>query len=123
MLPWEALTHRPEAPTFSPGCSRGRDWFGIVIEVAVVTLGVLFAFQIDQWGQDRRQRREEQQFLERMWRETTVGLRENDWVVQVHARNRRVAVEGLRGANDPSALAGSLRSPRSCWSQLSRPGI
>ena len=40
------------------------------IEFAIVTLSVLFAFQIDQWAQNRRQAREERQFLERMWRET-----------------------------------------------------
>ena len=36
---------------------RRRDWLGIAIEVLVVTLGVLLAFQIDQWAQDRRQAR------------------------------------------------------------------
>lgn len=86
---------------------RIRDWFGIAIEVAVVTLGVLLAFQIDQWGQDRRQARDERQFLERMWRETGDAIRENDWVMGVHARNRRVAVEGLKGAKDSGALANS----------------
>ena len=38
---------------------RGRDWAGITIELLVVTLGVLLAFQIDQWAQNRRQARED----------------------------------------------------------------
>lgn len=103
------------------GLVRNRDWFGIAIEVAVVTLGVLLAFQIDQWGQDRRHVREERQFLERMWRETAVGIRENDWVIQVHARNRRVAIEGLRRASDPAASR-SVGSFRSCFG-ASFPGL
>ena len=52
---------------------RERDWFGIAIEVVVVTLGVLLAFQIDQWAQDRRQARDERQFLDRMWRWSNAG--------------------------------------------------
>src|SRR6187551_1741348 len=68
---------------------RERDWVGIGIELAVVTVGILLAFQIDQWGQDRRQAREERQFLERMWRETKDAIAENDWAMDVHARNRR----------------------------------
>jgi hypothetical protein len=46
---------------------RRRDWLGIGIELAVVTLGVLLAFQIDQWGDRRKQAREEQQFLGRLY--------------------------------------------------------
>lgn len=104
------------------GLLRNRDWMGIAIEVAVVTLGVLLAFQIDQWGQDRRHAQDERQFLERMWRETAIGVRENDWVLQVHARNRRVAVDGLRRANDPDVMAEFAASPRYCFGS-SFPGL
>lgn len=84
---------------------RERDWVGVGIELAVVTIGILLAFQIDQWGQDRRQAREERQFLERMWRETKEAIAENDWAIDVHARNRRSAVEALAHMNDSAALA------------------
>ncbi len=84
---------------------RERDWAGIAIEVAVVTLGVLLAFQIDQWAQDRRQAREERQFLERMWRETDEAIRENDWVISLHAVNRRALMRALALRSDPQALA------------------
>jgi len=84
---------------------RDRDWAGIAIEIAVVTLGVLLAFQIDQWAQDRRQAREERQFLERMWRETGEAIRENDWAISLHAVNRRALIQGLGLRNDPQALA------------------
>jgi len=46
---------------------RGRDWIGIGIELVVVTLGVLLAFQIDQWGDRRKQAGEERQFLQRLY--------------------------------------------------------
>lgn len=102
---------------------RNRDWLGIAIELVVVTLGVLLAFQIDQWGQDRRQAREERQFLERMYRETSDAIRENDWAVGVHARIRRTAVEGLRLATDEAALARFATAPESCLSGASFPGL
>lgn len=87
------------------GAFRERDWTGIAIELAVVTLGVLFAFQIDQWGQDRRQARDEHQFLERMWRETNEAIQENDWVISLHAFNRRSLIRGLNARSDPQGLA------------------
>jgi hypothetical protein len=102
---------------------RNRDWFGIAIEVAVVTLGVLLAFQIDQWGQDRRQARDERQFLERMYRETGEAIRENDWAVGLHARIRRAAIEGLKRANDNAALVRFATTPDSCFSGASFPGL
>ena len=87
------------------GAFRARDWAGIAIELAVVTLGVLLAFQIDQWAQDRRQARDERQFLERMWRETAEAIGENDWVISLHAINRRDLLQGLNARRDPQALA------------------
>jgi hypothetical protein len=93
---------------------RERDWVGIGIELAVVTVGILLAFQIDQWGQDRRQAREERQFLERMWRETKDAIAENDWAMDVHARNRRSAVDALAQMNDSAALARFSATPRGC---------
>lgn len=98
---------------------RNRDWVGISIELLVVTLGVLLAFQIDQWAQDRRQAREERQFLERMWRETNEAIRENDWLVWLHAVNRRNLVRGMQARSDPTALA---RYSRGCGAD-SMPGV
>ena len=90
---------------------RRRDWIGIGIEVAVVTLGILLAFQIDQWGQDRRQAREERQFFERMWRETAEAMKENTWVMTMHARHRREFIDGVTALNDPKSLARLAATP------------
>ena len=84
---------------------RRRDWVGVGVEIAVVTLGILVAFQIDQWGEKRRQAREERQFLERMWRETSEAIGENDWDLSLHAFNRRALLQGLRARSDPMTLA------------------
>ena len=90
---------------------RRRDWLGIGIELLVVTLGVLLAFQIDQWAQDRRQAREERQFLGRMWRETAAAIEETQWVMTLHARFRSEFVRAFRAIDDPAALAGLVGAP------------
>ena len=46
-----------------------HNWFSVAIEILIVTVGVLLAFQIDQWGDQRRQAREERQLLERLYRD------------------------------------------------------
>jgi hypothetical protein len=69
---------RPTRLTRLIDALRQRDWFGITIEVAVVTLGVLVAFQIDQWGDQRKQARDERHFLERLYSEYHRGLAELD---------------------------------------------
>jgi hypothetical protein len=48
---------------------RRRDWLGLVFEVLVVTLGVLLAFEIEQWAQERQRAASERQFLERLYAE------------------------------------------------------
>ena len=93
------------------GLVRNRDWAGIAIEVAVVTVGVLLAFQIDQWGQNLRQARDERQFLERMWRETADAIEETQWVMTMYGRFRRESVEGYHALEDSARLAQLAATP------------
>ena len=88
----EAETERLEGQDESPRASRlqrvrealaRRDWAGIGIELAVVTLGILIAFQIDQWADRRKQAREERQFLERLHREYARAADELNTVVKL----------------------------------------
>jgi hypothetical protein len=90
---------------------RERDWPGIGIELLVVTLGVLLAFQIDQWAQNRRQVRDERQFLDRMWRETADAIEETAWIMTMYGRFRQEAIEGYRALEDPARLASLVGKP------------
>lgn len=80
-------------------------------EIAIVAIGVLLAFQIDQWAQDHRQDRDERQFLERMWRETGEALEETTWAMTLHARYRREFIDGFNALEDPASLARLARTP------------
>lgn len=73
-----------------------RDWLGIFIELAIVTVGVILAFRVDQWGQDRRQAREERQFLNRMWKETSDIAAESQEAAQADQKE----ATALRAAYD-----------------------
>jgi len=102
---------------------RDRDWVGVTIEVAVVTIGVLLAFQIDQWGQTRRQAREERQFLERMWRETAEAMAETEWAMTMHGRFRHEFIEGFNSLDDPAAMARLAETPNVGCRSAVMPGL
>jgi hypothetical protein len=65
---------------------RNRDWIGIAIEIAIVAIGVLLAFQVDQWAQSRRQAREERLFLERLYDEYGRAADEMRRLAAMHAK-------------------------------------
>ena len=81
-----------------------RDWMGIFIELAIVTLGVLLAFQIDQWGQDRRDQRQERQFLTRMWSETSDIASQSKDVADSHEKEAAALRSIVEAGGDPSKL-------------------
>lgn len=81
-----------------------RDWLGVFIEFAIVTLGVVLAFQIDQWGQDRRQAREERQFLKRMWQESSGIAAESQNSEDMHSREAAGLLAIYRAAGHLDAL-------------------
>ena len=42
---------------------RRQDWFTVLVEIAVVVLGVVIGFQVNAWGQARADRAKEQDYL------------------------------------------------------------
>ena len=73
---------------------RRRDWLGTGIELAVVTLGVLLAFQIDQWGDRRKQAQEEQQLLGRLYFEYQRAIESHAIKLVRYAQGRNVRMTG-----------------------------
>lgn len=63
-----------------------RDWVGVTFEIAIVTLGVLLAFRVEQWGQHRNDAREERQFLERLHSEYGRAAEELQNAAAAHER-------------------------------------
>jgi hypothetical protein len=93
-----------------------RDWMGIVIELIVVTLGILLAFRVEQWGQQRNRNIEELQFLERLYRENARSVREMRDVYDLHRTKVTQLGTAIRSMDNPDALrllAG--REGYGCW--------
>lgn len=84
---------------------RRRDWLGISLELVVVTVGVLLAFQIDQWGDRRKQAREERQFMEQLYTDTRVGAAELRPIIETHRKFLREAGSALLAAGDSKKMA------------------
>jgi hypothetical protein len=90
---------------------RRRDWLGIGIELIVVTLGVLLAFQIDQWGDRRKRAAEERQFMGQLYADAHVGADELRPILETHRKFLREAGSALLAAGDSAKLAVLPREP------------
>lgn len=99
---------------------RGRDWLGIAIELLVVTLGVLLAFQIDQWGQDRQRRVEERQFMEELFADTQSGITELKGLLEAHDKVLREVPVALEARGNPAKIS-ALPRRRDFGCGLTRP--
>lgn len=83
---------------------RRRDWLGLVFEVLVVTLGVLLAFEIEQWAQERQRAADERRFLERLYSEYGRAARELRTVIGHHDRVVHAHRLAFEARNDPMRL-------------------
>ena len=86
---------------------RRRDWMGITIEIVVVVIGVLIAFQIDQWGDRRKQAQEERRFLERLYTEYHRGIAELDGVDRDSRTVRAQIRQAMAARGDQERLEAS----------------
>ncbi|MFL6776707.1 MAG: hypothetical protein ACJ8FN_09985 [Sphingomicrobium sp.] len=82
-----------------------RDWIAIAIELVVVTVGVLLAFEAQQFGERLSRQRDEREFLERVYRETGEGTYELQDLIRVHQRGVTELGAVLRAKHDPVQLA------------------
>jgi hypothetical protein len=83
---------------------RARDWFGIAIETLVVTLGVLLAFEFEQWAQERQRGEDERQFLERLHFDYGRAAREMRLVIGHHDEVIRDYRQAFAARHDPQRL-------------------
>ncbi len=86
------------------GALRARDWTGIGIEIAIVTIGVLLAFQVQQWGEARQRAKEERQFLERLYFEYQRGVDELRRVNRTHEQVMRDFRSAFAARDNPAQL-------------------
>jgi hypothetical protein len=83
---------------------RARDWLGLLFETLVVTLGVLVAFEIEQWAQERQRAADERQFLERLHFDYGRAAQEMRTVIGHHDRVMRDFRQAFAARHDPQRL-------------------
>ncbi len=90
---------------------------GLALEVAVVILGILIAFQIDRWAEERRDRQLEQDYLVRLKEDLEIEIRRMDASLgyaqsrlEAAALLEAVAAEPERAAERPAAVPLALET-------------
>jgi hypothetical protein len=76
----------------------------------VVTMGILVAFQIDQWGERRNNAQDERRFLERLQRENAKAIAELGRAIPMHQKAVREIGLALRSRTKPDQLAKFART-------------
>jgi hypothetical protein len=70
------------------------------IELLVVVFGILIAFQVDEWREDRQRSRDRDAALNRLADETAANLQNCEKVIPVHADHTRSVLTVVRVLND-----------------------
>lgn len=83
---------------------RRRDWLGLLMEILVVTLGVLLAFEIEQWAQTRQRVADERLFLERLHFDYGRAAEEMRTVIGHHDNVIRLYRRAFAARHDPQRL-------------------
>jgi hypothetical protein len=97
-----------------------RDWLGVLLEILIVTLGVLLAFEIEQWGQQRERAAQERQFMEELLADTRSGVEELRGLIEVHEKVLREVPIALEARGNPAKIR-ALPRRRDFGCGLSRP--
>ena len=74
---------------------REQNWFAVVLELAIVVLGVVIGFQVTGWGQDRADRAQERAYLHQLMadlRETEASIMEAGSIPLCLRRTRQCGV-------------------------------
>jgi hypothetical protein len=99
---------------------RSRDWLGIGIEVLVVTLGVLLAFEIEQWAQERQRAADERHFLERLHFDYGRAAQEMRTAIGHHDRVIQLYRQAFAARDDPERLQAHSRQVGACQASYLR---
>lgn len=70
---------------------RRHDWFAVAVEVFVVVIGLLLAFQLDRWREDRVDRAEERVYVERLIADVENDIPEIEYAIDLQTLRLEMA--------------------------------
>jgi len=117
--------HRLSLAILSRGSKkvRGTDWWAVFVEIAIVVLGILIAFQVDAWGDRRSERQAEKVLLQRLAEEARADARALGAIRQQHVDSATNHELLSRAVWDPSLEAGYRRRGTSGCNLLRMPAV
>lgn len=84
---------------------RTTDWWTVFIEIGVVVLGILIAFELDDWGDSRQRQKDEQLVLQRLEEEAAGDYRAVHRIWLQHRESKQNYRLLARAVSDPVAHA------------------
>ena len=97
-----------------------HNWFSVAIEILIVTVGILLAFEIEQWGERRERAAQERQFMEEMYTDNDRGIAELKQLIDAHDKVLREVPVALDAVGDQTKIA-ALPGQRDFGCGLTRP--
>jgi len=83
---------------------RDQNWFAVGLDFAVVVIGILIAFQITTWNEQRQERAREQQYLGRIAAELDNTILEIEDAISLTNERQALGEYLLRTTEDPELV-------------------
>ena len=84
-----------------------QNWFTVVLEIAIVVVGIFIGVQVDSWNEERNNRALEQQYLGRLHADAIAAVQcqteAQEWNDE-RVRTQTVVIEALRAGQLPPDL-------------------
>ena len=84
---------------------REHDWFAVLIEIVVVIVGLMLAFQLDGWVEQRGERDQEAEYVQRLINDLESDIPEIEYAIQLAELRLDMANLLITVSHDPDAAA------------------
>lgn len=94
---------------------RNHDWFAVIVEILVVVVGLLLAFQLDGWRNNVEERQQERLYVDRLIDDLNTDIPDIEYAIDLQSLRldliellMRVAVEPGAATADPIIFLGAV---------------
>lgn len=84
---------------------RNHDWFAVIVEVLVVVVGLLLAFQLDGWRETLAEREQERTYIDRLIADVEADLPKIEYAVELQTIRLGFIELLMKAAGDPMIAA------------------
>ena len=84
---------------------RGQNWFTVLIELAVIVVGILLGLQIDDWNERRKESSRERGYIERLETEVDANITAYQTAIQLAEKTDRLYRDYFDFLHDPAVAS------------------